>query len=93
MKHYIIAKFKENISWKNLIPEITELFDQARAIDGVSGVILHPSCSEGPNRYHIMIELKITPEGLEDFDKSSVHSEWKEKFGELLEGKTIFDCE
>ena len=45
MKHFIIAKFKENIDWKALLPEITELFDAGRAIDGISDVIVHPSCS------------------------------------------------
>ena len=44
MKHYIIAKFKENIDWKRLVPEITEHFQPAKAIDGVSEVVIHTSC-------------------------------------------------
>lgn len=93
MKHYIIAKFKENIAWKELVPGITKHFEAAKAIDGVSGVSIHTSCSDRANRFHIMIELEMTDEGLLNFDKSAVHREWKEKYGEMLEGKTIFDCE
>ena len=93
MKHYIIAKFKENIDWKGLVPEITAHFDPVKAIDGVSGVIIHPSCSDKANRFHIMIEMQLTPEGLKNWDHSAVHSEWKSKYGDMLEGKTIFDCE
>ena len=93
MKHFIIAKFKENIDWKALLPEITELFNAGRAIDGISDVIIHTSCSDRANRFHLMIELQMTPEGLLNFDKSAVHNDWKAKYGEMLEGKTIFDCE
>ena len=93
MKHYIIAKFKENIDWKRLVPEITEHFQPAKAIDGVSEVVIHTSCSDKPNRFHLMIELQMTPEGLKNWDKSPVHSGWKSRYGEMLEGKTIFDCE
>ena len=93
MKHFIIAKFRENIDWKALVPEITSHFEAARSIDGISDVIIHTSCSNRSNRFHIMIELQMTPSGLENFDKSAVHSEWKAKYGDMLEGKTIFDCE
>ena len=93
MKHFIIAKFKENIDWKALLPEIAELFDAGRAIDGISDVIVHPSCSGRSNRFHIMIEIHLTPEGLENWDKSDVHKTWKAKYGDMLEAKTIFDCE
>ena len=93
MKHFIIAKFRENIDWKSLVPEIASHFEAARSIDGISDVIIHTSCSDRSNRFHIMIELQMTPAGLENFDKSAVHSEWKAKYGDMLEGKTIFDCE
>ena len=93
MKHYIIAKFKETIDWKKMVPEITAHFEPAKAINGISGVTVHPSCSEKANRFHIMIEMLMSPEGLKNWDQSSVHHEWKSKYGEMLEGKTIFDCE
>ena len=93
MKHFIIAKFRENIDWKSLVPEITSHFDEARQIEGVSDVIIRTSCSDRSNRFHIMIEFQMTPEGLLNFDKSAVHNDWKAKYGNMLEGKTIFDCE
>ncbi len=93
MKHFIIAKFKPEIDWKALVPEIREHFEAARAIEGITDVILHTSCSERANRFHIMIELQMTGKGLENFDVSAVHNDWKEKYGSMLEGKTIFDCE
>lgn len=93
MTHYIISKFKENIDWKGLVPGITEHFEAARDIRGVEDVIIHTSNSDKENRFHIMIEMKMTEEGLLNFDKSEVHSRWKEKYGNMLEGKTIFDCE
>ena len=61
MKHFIIAKFKENIDWKSLVPEITAHFDAARQIDGISDVIIHTSCSDRANRFHLMIELQSPP--------------------------------
>ncbi len=93
MRHFIIAKFREGIDWKNLVPEISEHFEGARMIEGVSDVRINTSCSERANRFHIMIELYMTPEGLGNFDKSSVHNEWKSRYGEMLEQKAIFDCE
>lgn len=93
MKHYIIAKFREGIDWKCLLPEITAHFEPAKAIDGISDVIVHPSCSDKPNRFHVMIEIRMTPDGLKNWDQSSIHHGWKSKYGEMLEGKTIFDCE
>ena len=56
MKHFIIAKFRENIDWKSLVPEIPSHFEAARSIDGISDVIIHTSCSDRSNRFHIMIE-------------------------------------
>ncbi len=56
-------------------------------------MIVHPSCSSRSNRFHIMIEIHLTPEGLENWDKSDVHKTWKAKYGDMLEAKTIFDCE
>ncbi len=93
MKHFIIAKFREGIDWKALVPEITEHFEGAGNIEGVSGVQIHTSCSDRANRYHIMIVLQMTQEGLLNFDSSFVHSEWKARYGDMLESKAIFDCD
>lgn len=91
MKHCIIVKFKDHENWKSLIGEIQAHFEKAKLIDGVSGLSLKISNSERENRFHLMIELDMTREGLLNFDVSDVHKSWKEKYGELLEAKTIFD--
>ena len=93
MKHYIIAKFKDRNDTTRFLPEITKLFDQTLALDGVERVDIHPSNSTRENRYSLMIEITLTPEGLNAFDASDVHRIWKETYGDRLESKAIFDCE
>ena len=55
MKHYILAKFKDRSNTQRLLPEITELFRQTLAIEGVEKVEVHPSNSTRENRYSLMI--------------------------------------
>ncbi|MBR4749055.1 MAG: hypothetical protein IK083_05745 [Abditibacteriota bacterium] len=93
MKHYIIAKFTDKSLADSLLPEIRALFDRAGAADGVTGIAVHPSCSDRDNRYHIMIEMTLAPGGLDRWDSSPIHKEWKAKYGPLLAAKAIFDCE
>ena len=93
MKHYIIAKFKDREDTERLLPEIKALFQKAQDLKGVEGVIIHKSNSTRDNRYSIMIEMNLSPEGLENFDASEVHKEWKATYGDRLESKAIFDCE
>ena len=93
MKHYIIAKFKDREDTERLHPEIKALFQKAQDLKGVEGMIIHKSNSTRDNRYSIMIEMNLSPEGLENFDASEVHKEWKATYGERLESKAIFDCD
>ena len=93
MKHYIIAKFKDREDTERLLPEIKALFQKAQDLKGVEGVIIHKSNSTRDNRYSIMIEMNLSHEGLENFDASEVHKEWKATYGDRLESKAIFDCE
>lgn len=93
MKHYIIAKFKNRNDTDDLMPEIKQLFDQTLELEGIEKVEIHRSNSSRENRYSIMIEMTLTPEGLEQFDVSQVHKTWKEQYGDKLESKTIFDCD
>ncbi len=93
MRHYIVVKFKDGENWRNLIPSINSLFSDSVNIDGVSSVKIHESNSTRKNRFHLMIELNLTASGLENFDNSDIHVLWKEKYGSLLESKTIFDCD
>ncbi len=93
MKHYIIAKFKDRSDTEKLLPEITALFQKTMDLDGVEKVTIHKSNSTRDNRYSIMIEMELTPEGLEAFDASEVHRQWKATYGDRLESKAIFDCD
>ena len=54
---------------------------------GVEKVEIHKSNSSRENRYSIMIEMTLTPEGLEHFDASEVHHRWKDLYGSRLESK------
>ncbi len=93
MKHYIIAKFKDSNDTEKLLPEITSLFDKVLDIEGINGVTIRKSNSTRENRYSIMIEIDLTHEGLENFDASDVHKEWKSVYGDRLMSKAIFDCD
>ena len=93
MKHYIIAKFKDRKDTERLFPEIKALFQKALDLKGVESVIIHKSNSNRDNRYSIMIEMNLSHEGLEAFDASEVHKEWKDTYGDRLESKAIFDCD
>ncbi len=93
MKHYIIVKFKDRTDTQRLLPEITDLFRQALSLEGVEDVNLFPSCSARENRYSLMIEMILSPEGLDNWDASPIHKAWKSGYGDRLESKAIFDCE
>ncbi len=93
MKHYIIAKFKDRNDIERFLPDITKLFNRTLALEGVECVDIHKSNSTRENRYSLMIEMTLTPEGLNAFDASDEHRLWKETYGERLESKAIFDCE
>lgn len=49
--------------------------------------------SDARGRYSVMIEMNLSHEGLEAFDASEVHQEWKNTYGDRLESKAIFDCD
>lgn len=93
MKHYIIAKFRPGTPWREYLPEIETIFRETLSIDGVHSVDVFPSCSERPNRYDVMICMDMAAAALPLYDASAPHHAWKDKFGPLLDGKTIFDRE
>ena len=93
MKHYIIAKFRDRNDTEKFLPDITALFNKTLKLDGVEDVVIHKTNSTRENRYSIMIEMTVTPEGLENYDKSEAHKYWKSTYGDRLESKAIFDCE
>ena len=93
MEHYIIVKFKNREDRVRLLAPIRALFETALDIDGVRDVHIFPGNSYRDNRYDLMIRMTVTLEGLERYDVSGMHREWKEKYGALIEKKAIFDCE
>lgn len=93
MEHYIIVKFNNEIDFKKLVEPIVKLFEKALEIDGVDKVEVYTSCIQLDNRHDIMIKMHVTRDGLNNFDNSYIHKEWKEKYGKFIANKTIFDCE
>lgn len=96
MKHHIIVKFKPEVSAEQkeeLRPAIQALFDNTLSIDGITAVDVIPNCIDRPNRYDLMIVLTMDPAALSAYDACPWHKQWKADYGELIEKKTIFDCE
>ena len=93
MKHYIIAKFKEDVDTAALIAPITEVFDKTLNVPGIHGVKVKPCVIARPNRYDVMIEIDMDKEALDAYDACEAHKKWKQEYGPLLQAKTIFDSE
>ena len=91
MKHYIISKFRPGTPWRDYLPDIEAIFRETLAIPGVHTAEVFPSCSERANRFDLMICMDMDADALPLYDASEPHHRWKEKYGPLLEGKTIFD--
>lgn len=99
MKHLIIVKFKENV-WtreseasREMLADIREIFDQTQQIEGVHTVNIYENVTPRPNRHDLMIEMEMDPEALPVYDASAAHQEWKAKYGDAIQSKTIFDYE
>ena len=93
MRHYIIAKFRPEVDWRALVEPVRAIFEETLEIEGVTGVWVYPSNSDRENRFHLMVEMELTPAALAAYDVSKPHLRWKETYGPLLESKTIFDRE
>lgn len=93
MRHFIIVKFNNSVSINSLVQPITNLFNKALDINGVSKIDVYVSNSNIPNRHDLMIEMWLTPKALENFDNSIIHKTWEKEYGQYIDHKTIFDCE
>ena len=93
MKHFIIVKFKDREDLERSFSDVKEIFERTLSIDGVEKVVLHKSNSTRSNRYDLMIEMTLSPQALPLYDACDAHKEWKEKYGDRLVAKAIFDCE
>lgn len=93
MKHFIIVKFNDEVDKEKIKEPIRDLFSKALKIAGIKNVDIYNSNSDLANRHDMMIEMNLSEEALDMFDKSEIHREWKEKYGECIINKTIFDCD
>lgn len=93
MKHYIIVKFKNKVNIGELVEPIKKLFNNALEIEGISNIEVYRTNTDLSNRYHLMIEMTLSEKALIEFDNSQIHKQWKTEYGNLIEDKTIFDCD
>lgn len=96
MKHCILVKFVENVEEskkKELIPEIKELFNHTKEIEGVHFIEVIENCVDRSNRYDLLIRMDMEKDALEEYDACKWHKMWKDEYGDLLEKKAIFDYE
>ena len=92
MKHCILVKFKTVFSLDDHIEDIKRIFDSIK-IKGLSKVEYIRNCVDRENRYDFLIRINIEKECLSEYDSSNGHHEWKEKYGQFVEKKAIFDYE
>ena len=99
MKHLIIVMFNENV-WdreteasREMLADIRGIFDQTKQIEGVHTVNIYENVTPRPNRHDLMIEMEMDPEVLPVYDACAAHQEWKAKYGDAIQSKTIFDYE
>ena len=93
MKHYIIVKFIEGTDVNALVEPVREIFTRTLSIPGIHGLELKTSNSDRSNRFDLMIILDMDKEALPAYDTSEPHLCWKNRYGELIAKKAIFDCD
>lgn len=94
MKHFIIVKWNEKVTDKeSFAKRAQEIYSASLSLPGVEEYRVIRSNSERQNRFDLMIEMTLSEEGLENYDRSEMHRQWKTEMGEFFEAKAIFDCE
>ena len=96
MKHLILAKFKPEYTAAQkaaMLPDIRRIFEGTLSIDGITDVQVFTNCVERSNRYDLMIRMTMERSALEAYDVCVWHKEWKDRYGDKLENKAIFDYE
>lgn len=94
MKHYIIVKYNDSVKDKDALRvEITKLFEGVLHIEGVHGLTVHPSATDFPNRYDIMIIIYMDRDALPRFAESDIHVAWKRDYTKYMLSKAIFDSD
>lgn len=94
MLHHIIVKWKEQPQDVSAtLRDIQTIFGGAMEVPGVQGVRLIPNVVDRPNRYDLMIIIKMDRDALDAWDHSDAHHTWKDRYSDLIAQKCIFDCE
>ncbi len=94
MLHHILVKWKETPADPDaLLGEIQALFEGALTIPGVHQVNVVPNVVNRPNRYDLLIRLRMDTDALSAYDACEAHHLWKERYGARIAQKAIFDCE
>lgn len=96
MKHYIIVKYKDEVSEADrsrIAGEAEALFKDLVGKYDIRGVDVYKNCTPRPNRYDLMICVDMPASSLALYDESSEHKEWKADYGRYIANKAIFDCE
>ena len=92
MKHYIIVKWNDTIpSKEEMYLKVQEAFKDVVKIDGVEKFEIYKSNSDKENRYDVMIEITCSKEGLQNYDVSKLHQDWKDNYSRYIKTKAIFD--
>ena len=94
MKHCILVKWKESVANKAaLVDEARKIFLRLLTIEGIHEVKVYDNVVNRPNRFDVMICIKMDKDVLPIYDESEPHHEWKEKYGKFVENKVVFDYE
>ena len=93
MLHHILVKWKERpADPAAYLREVEAVFRGALDVPGVHEVRVVPNVIDRPNRYDLMIVLTMDRDALPAYDACEAHHQWKQRYGELIEKKAIFDC-
>ena len=94
MQHHILVKWKERpADTACRVREVEAVFHGALGVPGVHAVRVVPNVIDRPNRYDLMIVLTMDKDALPAYDACEAHHAWKNRYGELIEKKAIFDCD
>ncbi|MCQ2592258.1 MAG: Dabb family protein [Treponema sp.] len=96
MKHCIVVKFVPEVDEKvkaDFIPQIKQLFENTKEIDGIYDVQVLTNCIHIANRADIMIVIDMEKTALPDYDQCQWHQLWKHEYGRFIQSKLVFDYE
>lgn len=95
MKHLIIVKFNEGYYTKEVKEQINDLFIRIKEeVEGINKVSLLDNIVSRPNNADLIICIDfVNKDALNNFFKSDLHIEFKERFSDNFQNKLIFDYE